>query len=208
MAVIPSGQFTMGSDQAHERPPQTITFQRPFAISRFAIAAEIVAAWRREPQPENPDLPATMISWDEAVAFIGWLIAQTGQPLRLPTEAEWEYAAKAESQTDFWCGSAPASHFAIVERSKGPQPTDSGVANPWGLHHVHGNVWEWVEDAWRDELYGQPSDGSASRGDPTLRVIKGGSFKHPGKAARSASRRGCQHAWGLDCIGFRVAMSL
>ncbi|WP_448207777.1 SUMF1/EgtB/PvdO family nonheme iron enzyme [Azospirillum sp. sgz302134] len=215
MAVIPPGTFTMGSrNKPEEFPPQTITIPHAFAIGCTAVPNWLFARWQPEACTAHPDLPAVNVDWHRAVAFAAWLSQAAAYRVRLPSEAEWEYAAQAGSDNDFWCGGQPLGDFNLGSAGRPGAPqgrvhtVDSGVPNPWGLRHVHGNVWEWVADGWRSSLHSQPENGAAWTGDPTDRVIKGGSCRdHAGKA-RSASRQGRDPSRPSDIIGFRIAMDL
>src|SRR5262249_29888443 len=128
--------------------------------------------------------PVINVSWDDAKEYVAWLSRKTGKSyrLRLLSEAEWEYVARAGTSTPFWWGTSISSSqanyngsYAYGDGPKGdyrrkPLPVDSFAANPWGLHNVHGNVWEWVEDT-------QSIDGSVwPGGDLSLRVLRGGSW--------------------------------
>jgi len=138
---------------------------------------------------------------------------------RLLTEAEWEYAARAGTSTPFWWGSSittiEANYDGNVYGSglKGmyrgkTEPVDSFAANPWGLHNVHGNVFEWVQDCWNSDYKGAPTDGSArSAGDCRRRVLRGGSWYKSPQYLRAAYRIGIADG-RLSLVGFRVATTL
>jgi formylglycine-generating enzyme required for sulfatase activity len=107
--------------------------------------------------------PMIAVSWREAVAYCAWLANKTGQPYRLPSEAEWEYAARAGTTTRYAFGGAITPKDANYSESKLGKTTEVGAYSPnaWGLYDMHGNVWEWVEDVWHDSYKGAPNDGSA-----------------------------------------------
>jgi formylglycine-generating enzyme required for sulfatase activity len=132
------------------------------------------------------------VSWDDARAYADWLSDQTGQRYRLPTEAEWEYAARAGTTTPFWTGDCIHTDQANYDGNydyngcgaktgvhRGQTvPAGSLPANAFGLHEIAGNVWEWVEDCWHSSYAGAPTDGSAwveADGGECSRVVRGGS---------------------------------
>ena len=137
-------------------------------------------------------------SWWEAYTFAAWVGA------RLPTEEEWEYAARAGTLTPYWSGDAEEDLARVGWYSENAQgtahPVGEKAANEWGLHDMHGNVWEWTSSMWR-EGYSEPEPAEDAHGD---RVIRGGSFFNDARNARSALRnRGAPGTRGLD-LGFRV----
>ena len=152
------------------------------------------------------------ISWDDVQTFISWLNNKTGGNYRLPTEAEWEYAARAGSTTEYSWGSRNVSNRANCKICGSPwdgiqtAPVGRFPANAWGLHDMHGNVWEWTEDCYHDNYEGAPSDGRAwtSGGDCNFRVIRGGSWMFEPRHMRSASRFRTPRADRLNDVGFRL----
>ena len=170
--------------------------------------------------------PVVCISWYDAQAYVTWLGRRTGKAYRLPTEAEWEYAARAGTQTMYSFGNDKTAlcaygRFADV-RSRfssrdgcrrdvvGPIPVGQLKPNPWGLFDMHGNAWEWAEDCWTSDATEIPADGSAlSRPwDCYLRVTQGGSWAHGLARLRSAARVGRAPEAQQNHVGFRVALSL
>jgi formylglycine-generating enzyme required for sulfatase activity len=169
--------------------------------------------------------PVVGVKWRDAVAYCEWLATATGKPYRLPSEAEWEYGARAGTTTPFSFGEtiSPAQanyngNFTYGGGAKGEYRQNtvavgSFPANAWGLYDLHGNVWEWVADVWHDSYQGAPADGSAwIEGEGTnssrLRVGRGGSWGDNPRSLRSANR-----SWGgpgnrNDSLGFRVARTL
>jgi formylglycine-generating enzyme required for sulfatase activity/DNA-binding winged helix-turn-helix (wHTH) protein len=172
--------------------------------------------------------PAVCISGHDAQAYVAWLRRRTGKPYRLPTEAEWEYAARAGTTTAYSFGMDETELCAYARfsdlsspfgwrngcRSSTPAfgtiPVGTLKANPWGLADMHGNAWEWVEDCWSPDARKLPTDGSAfMRPDGCeLGVIRGGSFATGPKSLRSAHRRSSVVAAHYQTVGFRVALSL
>ncbi len=156
--------------------------------------------------------PVMNVSWDDAQSFIDWLNAKTGGNYRLPTEAEWEYASRAGTTTEYsWgnnIGSNRAECWECDSQRGGEQtaPVGSFPANPWGVHDIHGNVWEWVQDCYYDSYEGAPTDGSArTNGDCSLRVLRGGSLNDLAWSLRSANRVKDDRTTRLFNVGFRLA---
>lgn len=219
MIVIPAGSFSMGTAEKYdvvydwEMPARTIRFERPFAISATLVTR---AQWDAcvaeggcralredqkvvyEPEPHRTlELPVNNISWHDAKSYVAWLSRRTGLEYRLPSEAEWEYAARAGTTTRYWWGDAFQKGFAVCREcgtavdNKSPMPVRSFVPNPWGLFDVTGNLNEWVEDCFNSEGYRpeDPTDGSpVLSGDCHRRVVRGGSYTSQARYLRSASR--------------------
>jgi formylglycine-generating enzyme required for sulfatase activity len=176
----------------------------------------------------TPSHPAVCISWHEAQSYVAWLHRRTGKPYRLPTEAEWEYAARAGTTTRFSFGNDETSlcdyaRFADLGsqfgwadgcRSKmasyGTTPVGALKPNPWGIFDMHGNAWEWVEDCWTPNSQEMPSDGSAFArpGSCETGVIRGGSFAAGSRRVRSAIRAPVRTTKHFYHLGLRVALSL
>jgi formylglycine-generating enzyme required for sulfatase activity len=172
--------------------------------------------------------PVVCVSWHEAQAYVAWLRRRTGRPYRLPTEAEWEYAARAGTTTRFSFGSDETalcaygrfadlgSRFGWHDACRsdiityGPVPVGSLKANPWGIFDMHGNAWEWVEDCWTPNALKIPTDGSAFArpGSCEVGVVRGGSFAGGSRRLRSATRAPVQTAKHSYNNGFRVVLSL
>lgn len=237
MVVIPAGSFTMGSpsnevDRSdHEGPRRDVRIARPFAMGVYEVtfaqwdacaAAGYCtrgvddAGWGRGARP------VMNVSWDDVQAFLRWMNSQVdGNPYRLPSEAEWEYAARAGSDTAFWWGNRispdQANYDGNFAYNNGPTgvyreqtlPVGSFAANPFGLFDVHGNVWEWVQDCYVDGYAGAPRDGSArSSSGCSLRVLRGGSWFNFPWFLRSAFR---YRDWPVNrfiIFGFRLARTL
>ncbi|MCE9634813.1 MAG: formylglycine-generating enzyme family protein [Planctomycetes bacterium] len=233
-SLVPGGTFLMGSpgnevDRDYDETQHTVTITKPFLLCRTETTQ---AAWKRV-KGKNPstgtigtDHPVETVSWDDARAFCG----KTG--LRLPSESEWEYACRAGTTTRWWSGDAEADLKRVawfrsdagvwaqfVERALGwlgrkPPATDHVAvaqkdANPFGLHDVHGNVWEWCEDAWHDGSHGAPTDGAAWRSAAaSLRVLRGGYWSVTAWFARSEYRNWAVPQLRNSLIGFRPARSV
>ena len=183
--------------------------------------------WRKPGFDQADDQPVVCVSWNDARAYAHWLSLRTGQPYRLPTEAEWEYATRAGTQTPFWTGDCIHTDQANYDGNldyadcgaktgvyrQRTVPAASLPANPWGLHEVAGNVWEWVADCWHDGYAdAAPTDGSAwgeaGGGDCARRVVRGGGwFLYPSRL-RSAIRGRDAAVEAFNFLGFRLARTL
>ena len=224
MVVAPSGAFDMGSTDAPvERPPHRVTIAKPFAIARreatFAEWDQCVAAGACKYSPKDHgwgrgDRPVIDVSWDDAKEFIGWLSQKAGHAYRLPTEAEWEYAARAGSVSPYWWGAEVGMGKAKCDdcggdAPRGTVPTGSFRPNAFGLYDTAGNAAEWAEDCWNGSYAGAPQDGSAwLGGDCHLRVLRGGSFANKATALRSSARYRYNEDVRYYTNGFRVARDL
>ena len=154
------------------------------------------------------------VSWDDANAYANWLAQMTGMPYRLPSEAEWEYAARAGSDTEYWWGDTLMPGQVNCEECDAQAPRQpvkvgSYPANPWGFYDLNGNVDEWVADCYLDEYNRAPADGSAYlHPNCTNRAMRGGSWFDTAKLVRSASRYRHPAQRSRDTWGFRVALDL
>jgi formylglycine-generating enzyme required for sulfatase activity len=147
------------------------------------------------------------------VVYVEWLAKKTRKPYRLLSEAEWEYAARAGSETAFWWGDSISSNQANYRNEDGYRlrtvPVNSFDPNPWGLYQVHGNVWEWTEDSYHDSYDWASVDGSAwTRGDCSRRVVRGGSWLDGPENLRSAGRSWITSDNRFHSLGFRVGRTL
>ena len=224
LVVVPSGTFTMGSkDTPAEAPQRNVTIAKPFAIGRFEVTFAqwdaCVAAKACKSDIDDHGFgrgqrPVIDITWDEAQAFVKWLSAQGKHAYRLPSEAEWEYAARAGSKTAFPWGAAAGTGRANCDECGAPAtqatlPVGSYRPNAFGLFDTAGNAAELVEDCWNPAYRGAPVDGSAWRtGDCQLRVLRGGSFGNKATSAKSSARFRYDHDVRYYTNGFRVARDL
>jgi formylglycine-generating enzyme required for sulfatase activity len=224
MVVIPAGRFKMGSDVGHaeERPAHAVVIARPFAIGIHEISVDEWDACLREggcrqspAQGLQGKMPMADVSWDDAQQYVSWLSAKTGKKYRLPTEAEWEYAARAGTATRFWWGEAQEKGRANCADcggqwgGKSASPVGSFEANPYGLYDVHGNVWEWTEDCWNPSYSGAPGDGTPRlRGDCIARVLRGGSWALDHEYMRASRRSRYDRDVRYYLNGFRVVCEL
>jgi formylglycine-generating enzyme required for sulfatase activity len=176
-------------------------------------------SWRDPGFAQDDNHPVVCVSWNDAKAYVAWLSSQTHCDYRLPTEAEWEYCCRAGSTSPFWWGPSIAptqanynGNHVYEGGSKGEWrqatvPVNQFAANPWGLHQVHGNVWEWCEDVWHHGYTGAPADGSASL-EGSGRVIRGGSWFSDPVILRSADRNRYSPDDRVNYLGFRVGRTL
>ena len=159
--------------------------------------------------------PVIYVSWEDAVAYTEWLSEATGERYRLPSEAEWEYAARAGTETAYSWGNEIGHNRANCEGcgsqwdNKKTAPVGSFSANGWGVHDMPGNVLEWVQDCWNKNYQGAPTDGSAwESGDCDLRVWRGGSLAGDPRNLRSAYRSTSTSGDRFLDVGFRVARTI
>ncbi len=226
MVKIPGGSFQMGGAASalapDERPRRSVAV-KPFAMSKYEVTfAEYdrfaKAARRKRPDGKDWDRsthPVVNVSWDDAYQYARWLSKQTGHNYRLPTEAEWEYAARGGSKTTYWwgyrIGKENAHCFDCKSGLHPRKPAKIGLfkPNPVGVHDSAGNVWEWVHDCYHPNYKGAPDDGSVwEGGDCTRRVARGGSFSSASTSLRSAKREKFVSHQGYDDVGIRVVREL
>ncbi|MCY2931807.1 MAG: formylglycine-generating enzyme family protein [Planctomycetota bacterium] len=218
LAVIRAGTFTMGSpeDEADRRtdegPPHAVTISKPFCMGMYEVTQEqYEAVTGRNPSTfKGKQNPVENVSWDDAVEFCKKLSQKTGKTVRLPTEAQWEYACRAGSKTAFSYGDDAdyrnLGDYAWNAGNSGgsPHPVGGKKPNAWGLYDMHGNVWEWCAD-WYAESYVNPGAlDPQGPGAGTGRVLRGGGWIYHAPRCRSAHRD-----WGAPDLrdssdGFRV----
>ncbi|MEN9776209.1 MAG: hypothetical protein RL322_3279 [Pseudomonadota bacterium] len=215
MVVIPGGSFLMGLPpgvgREHERPQRRVTIE-PFTLGRTEVTqAQWFAVMGERPgNIQSEDQPVEMVLWDDAQEFVRRLSSMTGRRYRLPSEAEWEYAARAGSQGAYSFGddvSQLERHAWFGGNSGGrPQPVGRKQPNAFGLFDMHGNVWEWVEDCWNRNYSGAPTNGRAwTSGECAERVVRGGSWFNGFPIILRAAYRGrYTTTFRSDFVGFRV----
>jgi formylglycine-generating enzyme required for sulfatase activity len=242
MVVVPAGSFLMGSppsekgrepaDKGSEGPQHPVTIARPFAVGKFEVTfAEWDACVTGGGCTHSPKdfgsgrskRPVINVSWNDITSqYLPWLNRKSGKTYRLLTEAEWEYAARAGTTTRFAFGETitrTQAQYSVGDSGSagGPVEVGSFPANAFGLHDMHGNVWEWVQDCWNGSYNGAPSDGSAwisgaAWGWVTTacdsRILRGGSWFLQAENARSANRYGWAPGARNFDMGFRVARTL
>lgn len=215
-----AGSFDMGTSKyAYSQPVHEVRLQEPFYIGTYEVTQK---QWE-EVMGSNPsnfkgdDLPVESISWNEVQEFIDKLNKMEGTTkYRLPTEAEWEYAAGAGTTTLYSFGEIDEEEgpflgdYAWYEGNSYEKTHNVGekLANPWGLYDVHGNVWEYVQDSWVDSYKGAYEDGKAvEKGEGSLRIARGGGYSSKENALYTAYRRKQDPRDGDSSIGFRLAMN-
>jgi len=229
MIVVPAGSFMMGSPaserQSFEEPRHDVTILKPFAVSKFELS---FAEWDACAAYGDCDahikdggfgrgrLPVINVTWDDARRYAAWLAKMTGEPYRLLSEAEYEYAARAGTQTIYPWGDAIGTNNANCNGCGSrwddlqTAPVGSFPPNRFGLYDMVGNVYEWVEDCLHADYRGAPADGSPwiAGGSCNGRMIRGGSWADDPIDLRSASRPWSPVTVRRNFIGFRVARSL
>lgn len=221
MLALPGGEFRMGSnDDPSERPPH-VAVLAPFLLADKAVT---VREWQQCVDAKacpavtkgRPSEPVTNVSWDDATLFAAWLSRTTGQPYRLPTEAEWEYAARAGTSTRYAWGDAMAPCRAsckgcggAVSLLQSPPGVDAYPPNAFGFYGMGGGAKEWVADCWHRNYQGAsrsrsiPWDASNCR----ERVLRGGSWMDAASSIGVSSREYYDAAVRYPTHGFRVARS-
>jgi formylglycine-generating enzyme required for sulfatase activity/class 3 adenylate cyclase len=210
------GSFAMGSNEdLSERPVHQVTI-KPFAIGKFPVS---VQEWNACATAKacgfvstgKDEAPVTNVSWSDARQYVAWLAETTGKPYRLPTEAEWEYAARAGTQTKYWWGDqfqADAANCKNCAANEQPVKVGSLKPNPFGLYDMGGSVDQWVEDCWHKTYQGAPADGSAwVEGQCPSHVLRSGSWKNDGRYVRPSNRDSYDTNVRYPTHGFRVALS-
>ena len=223
MVVAPAGDFVMGSSaKPSTSPPHKVTLRKDFAIGRrevsFAEWDRCAAAGACAYTPPDQgwgrgDRPVVNVSWMDAKQYVVFLSKETGQTYRLPTEAEWEYSARAGTTTTFWWGAEAGQGHARCadcgDKILRTLPVGSFRPNAFGLYDTSGNAAEWVEDCWSPSYVGAPADGTVwTSGDCSLRVLRGGSFLDKTTGIASAARFRYDNDVRYYANGFRVARDL
>ncbi|HEX3651829.1 MAG TPA: formylglycine-generating enzyme family protein [Rhizomicrobium sp.] len=232
MVAVRGGTFLMGSPAGErgrwptEGPQHEVSIGHDFAVSKYPVTFNEWDACVQQggcqgysPSDEHwgrGDRPVVNVSWQDAQAYVAWLSARTGQRYRLLSEAEYEYAERAETQTPYSTGTSISSRQAnfvdaAAQSPEGtmPMPVGSFFPNGFGLYDMQGNIWEWVQDCWHDNYAKAPADGSAwLSGDCQRRVVRGGGFNREAKFMRSASRYWIVGELRSALAGFRVARTL
>jgi formylglycine-generating enzyme required for sulfatase activity len=216
--TIPAGEFEMGSPSdeqgrySYEGPVHHVNLEKAFHMGRYEVTQK---QWRAI-MGDNPsyfkgddNLPVEWVSWDDVQEFIMKLNEKEGtDKYRLPSEAEWEYAARAGTTTGYSFGDSESKlgDYAWYYENSGSKthPVGQKKPNSWGLYDMHGNVWEWVQDSWHDSYDGAPADGSAWERDGAFRVFRGGCWGYFAGDWRSA-HRGCSGPrFRGHVLGFRI----
>ena len=236
LVSIPAGKFMMGDEVSFgAQPVHEVSIPKAFLMSQHEVTFEqydyfiwtmheaglqnlstgspvdyeypIDQGWGRD------NRPVINVSWYDAQSYVNWLSKETEQQCRLPTKAEWEFAARAGTQTQYSWGNDIGTNNANCEScgsewdNKQTAPVGSFPLNQWGLQDMHGNVWEWVQDTWHDNYEGSPNKGEAWVKGDDRRVLRGGSWLDTPDYLRSAFRNGGTPDLQFVNIGFRVVCS-
>ncbi|HEY0838447.1 MAG TPA: formylglycine-generating enzyme family protein, partial [Azospirillum sp.] len=225
MVRVPAGSFTMGHDKGDpaQRPAHPVTVSKPFALGAYEVT---VGEWRAcvegggctmMPRMTNAteDTPVHNIDWNDAQAYVTWLSRRTGQRYRLPSEAEWEYAARSGGTARFSWGEGGGTMRANCRDCGGsfdrlrPASVGSFAPNDFGIHDMNGGVAEWVADCWNPGYRGAPADGGAwTSGDCKKRVLRGGSWRDDLEQVSATARIGYDADVRYLADGLRVARDL
>ena len=241
MVVLPTGRFRMGSPageagrRSNEGPVHTVTISRPIAMGRYPVTFEdydlyvsaiegrefLKALFGKKPADVGwgrGRRPVINVSQEDAQAYATWLSAQTGKTYRLPSESEWEYAARSGTETAYSWGDEIGVNRANCDGcgsewdNRQTAPVGSFEPNAFGLYDMHGNVWEWVADCWHRNYEGAPTDGRAWTSGCTSffssAVVRGGSWYRYPRFLRSASRSWFTPSYRHSGYGFRLVQDL
>lgn len=229
LVKIPAGKFSMGSNKYSSEQPIHDVSIKEFWMGKYAITnAQWYAVMGTKPSDlsdvkfQGENQPVINVSWDDATEFCKKLSQKINKKVRLPSEAEWEYACRAGTTTDFHFGETITpelvnydGNYPYGDALKGEyrqKTVDVNFAkfspNAWGLYQMHGNVWEWCEDVWHENYNGAPNDGSAwlTGGEQNRRALRGGSWVNLADICRSAYRNWVIADFRNDGIGFRVVL--
>ncbi len=227
MVVLPEGDFIMGSSDRHhvENPAHPVSISQPFAMGRYEVTFDewIACMDAGACDDEVPDdhewglgrRPVINVTWWDAQTYVRWLTQSTGHKYRLPSEAEWEYAARAGTTTAYFWGDEATGLNTANCRDCGPEishqtlTVGSFEANAWGLYDMHGNVWEWVADCWFPDHKGASANGTVRISDKCReRQMRSGSWYYFSKNLRSSWRFKNDARVRSYGIGFRVVRVL
>ncbi|MEO8052966.1 MAG: SUMF1/EgtB/PvdO family nonheme iron enzyme [Acidobacteriota bacterium] len=234
MMPIPAGRFLMGfpkdepNQQYYEEPLHEVRISDPFALGVYAVTFDDYdrfcdSTFQAKPDDQNwgrGTRPVINVSWEQAQAYCSWLSEQTGRVYKLPSEAEWEYACRAETVTAFYTGlriTLDQANFngdytfngsAKGEYRKQTVPVGTFSPNPFGLYEMHGNVWEWCQDRWHWNYQSSPLDASPWESEGSKeRVLRGGCWSSEPGSLRSAKRNRFSAGDRYPTVGFRVTCS-
>ena len=226
MMLIPAGEFMMGSADDDDNGSGSERPQHRVKLPQFLMGATLVtqAQWRvvagydveniaLKPEPsgfKGDDLPVEQVRWEEATEFCQRLSKRTGKLFQLPSEAQWEYACRAGTETVCHFGPQITHELANYAKEIGQTTAvKQYLPNRWGLYDMHGNVWEWCQDHWHNNYKGAPTDGSAwiEGGNSAERVLRGGSWDDVPRPCCSAFRFDLTPDDANDDVGFRVSCS-
>ncbi|CAA6817857.1 MAG: Unknown protein [uncultured Sulfurovum sp.] len=219
-----TNSFQMGSEDGrdNEKPVHTVTFEHDFAIAKYPVTFAEYDLYCEDTGAKKPDdegwgrvdRPVINVSWDDAQKYCKWLSQKSGQDYRLPSEAEWEYACRADTTTKWSFGDdvEKLKDYAWYTKNSESKTQEVGKKkeNPWGLYDMHGNVWEWCQDSWVDNYINTPRDGTVHEDESTSsKVLRGGSWLSYGNGSRSAYRFSRYvDSLRINIVGFRLLRTL
>jgi formylglycine-generating enzyme required for sulfatase activity len=213
-ALIPAGSFVMGDEagNANEKPAHKVTLSKPFYLGQHEVTQE---QWQavmgsNPSQFTGPKLPVERVTWADCQAFLKKLAAKVpGKTFRLPTEAEWEYACRAQGTGRYSFGDEPkglGDHaWFLLNSAKATHPVGEKKPNAWGLYDMHGNVQEWCQDSYALYQAGEQTDPSGAAA-PGNRVTRGGAWDYDAGRVRSAARNSYAPAMKYSDLGVRVVL--
>jgi formylglycine-generating enzyme required for sulfatase activity len=218
IVMLPAGSFTMGSDEyGNEQPKHQVTLKK-FAITKYPVTQEqyqAIIGSNPSHFKNNPKNPVECVNWNDAQIFCRKLNLITGKKYRLPSEAEWEYACRAGTQTRYYFGDdeKQLGNYAWYDKNSGSKthPVGQKKPNNWGIFDMNGNVWEWCEDGWHDNYKKAPTDGSSwndNHSRSSSRILRGGSWGVNSRNCRAADRLRFVTDDRYFNRGFRLALSL
>ena len=219
-------EFNVGraaGGQPNERPVRQVKLAHPFSIAKYEVPQNLwMAVMGSNPSKwKGARNSAEMFSFDEAQEFCrkatklmqATKLIEPDQVVRLPTEAEWEYVARAGTETIYSFGDDPrelSRYGWFTGNAKGNDPpVGAKEPNAWGLYDIHGYLWEWCADAWHDDYQGAPANGTAWKGaeSENRRVLRGGSWKDSAEQLTSSHRRAAARALCDDAVGLRCVLT-
>jgi formylglycine-generating enzyme required for sulfatase activity len=215
--LISPGSFMMGSDigEDWEKPVHKVTITKPFYMARYLVTQEQwqIVMGGNPSEFKGPELPVETVSWNHCQNFLAKLQENTGRKFGLPTEAQWEYACRAGTNTKYSFGddaTGLADHgWFDGNSSKRTHPVGKKKSNPWGLYDMHGNVYEWCADAAKYEAPYSSGDVIDPQGvSGSFRVVRGGGWGHDGGHCRSAFREFLMPGCGVSLSGIRLILAL
>jgi len=224
LVFVPAGSFQMGSPSTEagrkneEEPAHRVRVYRPFYMGKYEVTQEQWLLIREKSSSHFPgkNRPVENVLWSSCRDFLKnlnsrFLSASRNARFRLPSEAEWEYACRAGTDTRYFFGGFTDEllDYAWIRNNSGKKhhrPVGGKKANPWGFHDMFGNVWEWCEDVWHKNYLGAPNDGSVWKGPAGPHVMRGGSWDYEAPQCRSASRAQGKPNYCNNNTGFRVVL--
>jgi len=209
MVYINGGTFKMGSNNgnSNEKPIHSVTVGS-FYMGKYEVTNREFCLFDSSHNNHRDNLPVVEVSWDDVAGYCRWLSAKTGKNYRLPTESEWEYACRAESNTEYYWGNNMDGNYCWYSDNSGSHvhPVGEKIPNKFGLYDMSGNVWEWCSDLYGDYPFGSVTNPTGPKSG-SLRVIRGGGWVSYASICRSAFRSGSSLGSRNGGIGFRLLRS-